>query len=133
MATWHDRLQTALDARGVEWLEFYNYLHKRTSITKQSVYAWKPEAERRSTMMNADNSVVACEWLKISPLWLFFGEGSSGLEKENKTADLIAALESLPEDKRATAEQMVYGLVALEEATKAASSMQQQPKKKIVE
>jgi hypothetical protein len=76
MTTWHDRLQTALDARKLDWPD----LIKPTGKTKPSVYAWKPGANDRSTTMNADNAALVCDFLKINILWLFHGRGPSGLE-----------------------------------------------------
>lgn len=78
MTTWHERLQTALTARKKDWPD----LVKPTGKTKPSVYAWKPNANDRSTTMNAENAALVCEFLKINVLWLFLGRGPSGLEDE---------------------------------------------------
>lgn len=75
MNTWHDRLELALQARNRGWDE----LVSATKLKKPSVYAWKPNATKRSTMMNGDNAARVCEFLRISPLWLFYEEGPSGL------------------------------------------------------
>lgn len=78
MTTWHDRLNQALEARGKDWAD----LVAPTGRTKPSVYAWKPTANDRSSMMNGDNAALVCEFLKINPMWLFHGRGPSGLENE---------------------------------------------------
>ena len=74
MTTWHDRLQEALNARQLDWPD----LVAPTGRKKPSIYAWKPDANDRSTMMNGDNAALVCEFLKINPLWLFYGRGPSG-------------------------------------------------------
>lgn len=77
MTTWHDRLDMALTAREKGWPD----LVAATKAEKPSVYAWRPTAKKRSTMMNGDNAALVCELLEISPVWLFHGRGQSGLEK----------------------------------------------------
>ena len=78
MKTWHDRLEAALQARNRGWDE----LVSATKLKKPSVYAWKPNATKRSTMMNGDNAARVCAFLRISPLWLFYDEGPSGLGEQ---------------------------------------------------
>ena len=76
MTTWHDRLQLALAKRGKDWPD----LVAVSGCSKPSVYAWKPTANKRSTMMDGDNAALVCEFLQINQLWLFHGRGPSGLE-----------------------------------------------------
>lgn len=78
--TWHERLALALEKRGKDYPDLYAYLNAKTGITKQSLYAWKADASRRSGMMNGDNAAHVCEYLGIRALWLFDAEGVSGLE-----------------------------------------------------
>jgi len=98
MNTWHKRLQEALTVRGKEWGDLFSHLHHLTGIKKPSVYAWKPDAEKRSTMMNGDNAAVVCEWLHINPMWLFFGTGASGLSTDSTEQALLDAYRKLPKD-----------------------------------
>lgn len=77
MTTWHNRLQDALTARGKEWAD----LAEITGKTKQSVYKWKPDANKRSNQMDWDNAIKVCKYLKIEHDWLLNGKGPSGLEK----------------------------------------------------
>lgn len=79
MTTWHNRLQTALDARKKDWSD----LLQPTGKKKPSVYAWKPNANDRAVTMNAENAAAVCEFLKINVLWLFHDRGPSGLEDSN--------------------------------------------------
>lgn len=120
MDTWHKRLQIALTARGKDWPELYTHLTSITKITKQSVYAWKPDSEKRSTMMNADNAAVVCSWLEINSMWLFHNKGPSGLEDESDVARVSKAFASLT-TRRALAEQTILGFAALEAAERDAS------------
>ena len=76
MTTWHDRLQEALDARGLDWPD----LVTATGKTKPSVYAWKPTATKRTKMMEAENASKVCSLLRINSDWLFSGRPPSGLE-----------------------------------------------------
>jgi hypothetical protein len=76
METWHDRLDFALKKRGKKWAE----LVVVTELSKPSVYAWRPNAKKRTEMMNGDNAAVVCEWLQINSKWLFEGTGESGLD-----------------------------------------------------
>lgn len=76
METWHNRLDFALSARGKGWADLVSVTGKK----KPSVYAWKPDASKRTEMMNADNAAKVCEWLGISSKWLFENVGPSGLE-----------------------------------------------------
>jgi hypothetical protein len=78
METWHDRLDFALKKRGKKWAE----LVQITGLSKPSVYAWRPNAKKRTEMMNGDNAAVVCAWLQISNKWLFEGVGESGLEPD---------------------------------------------------
>lgn len=81
MKTWHERLEEALEARGMAW----DALVHITGCAKPSVYAWKSRATKRTSMMNGDNAARVCATLGISPLWLFYGEGPSGLERRSET------------------------------------------------
>lgn len=76
METWHKRLDFALKARGKGWADLVSVTGKK----KPSVYAWKPDASKRTEMMNADNAAKVCEWLGINSKWLFENVGPSGLE-----------------------------------------------------
>lgn len=76
METWHNRLDFALAARGKKWPDLVSVTGKK----KPSVYAWKPDASKRTEMMNADNAAKVCEWLEINSRWLFENVGPSGLE-----------------------------------------------------
>ena len=87
MATWHDRLNEALMARGKTWPELVTV----TGLKKPSVYAWKPGANRRSTMMDGENAATVCHFLRVNPMWLFHGQGPSGLDDERPALRLIAA------------------------------------------
>lgn len=73
--SWHDRLQQALDARGKTWSDLVD----ATGLTEPSVYAWRPSASRRTTMINGDNAARVCAYLHINALWLFDEIGPSGL------------------------------------------------------
>lgn len=103
MPSWHVRLQTALDTRGVSWPD----LVRATGLTAQSVYAWKPDAARRVKMIDADNAAAVCSFLHINSEWLFFGTGPSGLNADTPSPahrivltfeeiDLIKNLRSIP-------------------------------------
>ncbi len=102
MKTWHNRLQEAMTARGKEWSDLFHYLTTMTGIKKPSVYAWKVDIDKRSTMMNADNAALVCQWLHINPMWLFHNKGPSGLDQGSdvvaKIADIVA---TLPPDSQA--------------------------------
>lgn len=82
MASWHERLQTALGVRGKSWID----LVAATGLTEQSVYAWRPDASRRTVMMNGASSARVCTYLAIFPLWLFEGIEPSGLENGHSHA-----------------------------------------------
>jgi hypothetical protein len=75
MNSWHYRLDAAIRARGATWDD----LVRATGKKKPSVYAWKPEATKRSEMMDGENAARVCAFLRISPTWLFHNEGPSGL------------------------------------------------------
>lgn len=79
--TWHKRLAAALLARKLD----YKDLISVTGLSKPSVYAWKVDANKRSTMMDADNAALVCDFLRIHPLWLFHGKGASGLEDADES------------------------------------------------
>jgi hypothetical protein len=87
MATWHNRLDEALKKRGKTWPDLVTV----TGLKKPSVYAWKPDATRRSTMMDGENAAVVCHYLHINAMWLFHNHGPSGIEDEPKALRLIAA------------------------------------------
>lgn len=114
--TWHYRLQQALEARRLDWPDLFSHL--KGHISKPSVYAWKTDAKTRSTMMDGDNAALVCAWLNISPVWLFHGEGKSGLEdKAISDRERIAGIyESLTPERKLAAEQMLMGFAALEKA-----------------
>ena len=76
MASWHERLQDALTVRGKSWGDLVD----ATRLSEQSVYAWRPDATRRTVMMNAASAARVCSSLAISPLWLFEGVEPSGLD-----------------------------------------------------
>ena len=99
METWHYRLDYAMNARGKKWPE----LVEKTGLSKPSVYAWRPDAKKRSTMMDADNATIVCEWLGINHKWLFFGAGDSGLSSVPRKE----AAQELPELARKIAERDV--------------------------
>lgn len=80
--TWHKRLEAALLARKLDYKDLVGV----TGLSKPSVYAWKVDANKRSTMMDGDNAALVCDFLRISPMWLFHGKGVSGLE-DGDTAD----------------------------------------------
>lgn len=75
--TWHHRLAEALEKRGKKWSD----LIEVTGMTKPAVYGWKPDDKgSRAKMMDGNNAARVCEFLQINPVWMFFGEGQSGLE-----------------------------------------------------
>lgn len=76
METWHNRLQHALDVRGYDWPD----LVRVTGLSKPSVYAWKPNATKRTTMMEGGNAAKVCTFLRINSRWLFDNALPSGLE-----------------------------------------------------
>lgn len=76
METWHDRLDLAMKMRGKKWAD----LVKVVGLSKPSVYAWRPNAKKRTEMMNGDNAAVVCAWLEINSEWLFKGTEPSGLD-----------------------------------------------------
>jgi hypothetical protein len=88
MTTWHDRLEQALKHREKTWADLFDYMSvKPANLKKPSVYAWKPGATKRSTMMDASNAALVCKFLDISPMWLFHNEGSiDGEDNELMTA-----------------------------------------------
>ena len=105
MASWNERLQDALTVRGKSWAD----LVTATGLTEQSVSAWRPDAPRRTLMMNGASAARVCAYLAISPIWLFEGAEPSGLELGQTpdgapikaTADelaLIACLRGMPAD-----------------------------------
>lgn len=103
MKSWHERLKYALQKRG----KTYGDLAEATGLRLTSVYAWNPNATKRTRMMNGDNAAIVCNYLQISPLWLFTGRKPSGLfsnidETFTPTVDeitIIQALRSLPPDE----------------------------------
>lgn len=92
METWHDRLDLAMKSRGKKWAE----LVKITGLSKPSVYAWRPDAKKRTEMMNGDNAAIVCEWLGISSKWLFEGVGDSGLDLRCSEKKMVAADDETP-------------------------------------
>lgn len=80
METWHNRLDYAMKMRGKKWPE----LVKATGLSKPSVYAWRPDAKKRTEMMNGDNAAVVCAWLEINSRWLFEGIEPSGLSSQEE-------------------------------------------------
>lgn len=120
MTTWHYRLEQALSARHRTWKDLYAFLNKKNGIAKTSVYAWKPDHEKRSTMINGDNAALVCGWLSISPMWLFYNEGQSGLEEISEEKRLLDLYKQLSPAKRASAEQIIQGLIALDLAENSA-------------
>lgn len=120
MNTWHYRLEQALSEREKTWKDLYAFLHKKNGIAKTSVYAWKPDHEKRSTMINGDNAALVCGWLSISPMWLFHNEGQSGLEKASDEKRVIDLYRQLSAERKAAAEQIIKGFVALDLAENAA-------------
>ena len=124
--TWHYRLDRALAVRGKEWSDLFDYLSPITHIRRPSVYAWKPGAEKRSTMINGDNAALVCKWLKINPIWLFYDQGKSGLDPEEQDElDRISEIyEKLSPTRKSAAEQMLMGFLALEIAEKKATQIE---------
>jgi hypothetical protein len=120
MDTWHKRLEMALTARNRGWIDLFAYLNKETGISKPSVYAWKPDSEKRSTMMNGDNAALVCGWLAINPMWLFHNKGPSGLEDESSEKRIVRFYKQLSETRKAVVEQTIQGFVALELSENAA-------------
>lgn len=99
METWHDRLQIALTAKGKDWPDLVTV----TGLKKPSVYAWKPTATKRSTMMDGANVAKVCKFLGINPMWLFHNEGPSGLEDAVISDEALAiakAYQRLPQEVR---------------------------------
>lgn len=112
MATWHDRLQRALGARGKTWGD----LVAATGLHESSVYAWQPNATKRTTMMNGDNSARVCAYLRINPLWLFDGTGPSGLEDApvvDQHLETLNRLRALPPDEARAISTIVAALAKL--------------------
>ena len=89
MDTWHYRLDYAIRCRGKKWPE----LVEKTGLSKPSVYAWRPDAKKRSSMMDGDNSAIVCDWLGIKAMWLFHGIGESGLGEIAPSNDADAVTE----------------------------------------
>jgi phage repressor protein C with HTH and peptisase S24 domain len=83
MKTWHERLQEALNARGVKPAELARYC----GVKPPSVSGWLNGDTR---MLGGSNAVKTCEFLKINHDWLFNGTLPSGLE---------VAFESSPTNK----------------------------------
>jgi SOS-response transcriptional repressor LexA len=79
------------------WKSLYEYLHRLNNISKPSVYAWKPDATKRTEMMNGDNAANVCSWLRINSKWLFENEGPSGLESTPPTKTDSATVEPGPD------------------------------------
>lgn len=125
MKTWHNRLQEALTARGKDWPELFAYLNAATGIKKPSVYAWKPDAERQSTILNGDNAALVCAWLQISPMWLFFEKGYSGLEQDDDLADLVSKYVRLTPSRKTTVKEVLHSLAATQEAEEDATQLRQ--------
>lgn len=98
METWHDRLDLAMKSRGKKWAE----LVKITGLSKPSVYAWRPDAKKRTEMMNGDNAAIVCEWLRISSKWLFEGVGDSGLDLRCSEKKMVAEYDETPTSGAAT-------------------------------
>lgn len=71
METWHDRLERALFARGLDWQDLVTATGKK----KPSVYAWKPNANNRTKMIEGENAAKVCAFLRINSDWLFSGKG----------------------------------------------------------
>jgi hypothetical protein len=95
METWHDRLQKAMTVRRKTWAA----LVEATGLKKPSVYAWKPNATKRTEMMDGLNSSVVCHFLQINCRWLFLNEGPSGLEPEfSSTVFSSGTVESMISD-----------------------------------
>lgn len=128
MKTWHERLDEAINARERTWPDLFEYLTRRNQISKPSVYAWKPGAEKRSTMMNGDNAALVCHWLNISPLWLFYGEGESGLNDNRELADMVSDYMQLNDNKKIAVREVVASMKAAQDAEEAAKGITQQAK-----
>lgn len=126
MTTWHNRLQDALTARDKTWQELFEYLHSLNKIRKPSVYAWKPDANKRSTMMDADNSALVCSWLNVSPLWMFHGKGLSGLDKCDDIADMVGKYITLSESRKTAVKEVLHSMAATQEAEESAKHLRQQ-------
>lgn len=75
MEFWNHRLNKALAAREKKSVD----LVKATGKSAASVSSWLSGATK---MIEADNAVLVCDFLRISPRWLMFGRGPSGLEEE---------------------------------------------------
>lgn len=85
METWHDRLITALNSRGCVLRD----LVAVTGCKPPSVYAWAPDATKRTKTLGADNAAKICSYLSINLPWLLYGVGLSGLEKDNVSRESI--------------------------------------------
>lgn len=126
MKTWHTRLDEAIAARGKTWLELFEYLHREIQITKPSVYAWKPNSSKRTTMIDGENAALVCHWLDISPLWLFYGKGESGLEGDNTVRDIKTMYSNLTYSRKTIINEVLHSLVATQDAEEDAAQIRQQ-------
>lgn len=71
MTTWHDRLASALKARGLG----YSDLVRATGLSRPSVYAWAPNATKRTKDLKGTNLSKVCALLGVTPAWLLNGVG----------------------------------------------------------
>ena len=97
MTSWHNRLDFALTHRGKTWADLFDHMnHSPAKLKKPSVYAWKPNATKRSTMMDASNAAIVCKFLGITPMWLFHNEGTID-DQEHELLSLFRQLK--PKEK----------------------------------
>ncbi|EEO27684.1 S24 family peptidase [Oxalobacter paraformigenes] len=78
MEFWNERLSKALIARSKKPVD----LVKATGKSAASISGW---LNGQTKMIEADNAMLVCAFLRISPWWLMFGKGKSGLEEELPT------------------------------------------------
>lgn len=74
--SWHDRLNHAMEVRGVGGTE----LAKAIGIKPPSVTGW---TSKETQMLDGLHAAKACRYLRINVTWLFFGELPSGLEGDD--------------------------------------------------
>lgn len=82
MNTWNERLNAALAIRKkAGWAVSNAELARKAGVSRPTVGDW---LHGHTKMMDGDNSAIICDYLQISPVWLFHGKGKSGLEEIDK-------------------------------------------------
>lgn len=81
LETWNDRMAFAIATRKASFSE----LGRITGLSRQAVSTWVATDRPRTKTLTSEAFLKACEYLKVNPHWILFGQGAMDVELDGMT------------------------------------------------